>query len=166
MSTPKQAVNPTVLDLYRHIKQIEDAGGGWPGGDCVEALCEWLTRHGIDVDQPADHYAPDVSDARRMLDLAARWEADVAMFDPLPDCPSAYDSTEEAEAGGAAETLRECAAQLRAVLDHGPCARCGQPITDPENAPADDTAVCCECGDTDACCPAHTCPRCSHVLTC
>lgn len=32
---------------------------------------------------------------------------------------------------------------------HRACARCGEPITDPENAPADHTALCRACGDPD-----------------
>lgn len=32
------------------------------------------------------------------------------------------------------------------------CARCRGPIVDPANAPDDDTALCCACGDPDECC--------------
>ena len=43
----------SVHDLYRTIREdIEDPDGGWNGGDVVETLCEWFTRHGFDPESP------------------------------------------------------------------------------------------------------------------
>lgn len=39
-----------ILDLFRRMKELEDCEGSWNGGDVVEALCEWFTEYGIDVD--------------------------------------------------------------------------------------------------------------------
>ncbi|MFI6029492.1 hypothetical protein [Amycolatopsis magusensis] len=39
-----------VLELFGRMKDLEDSDGSWNGGDTVEALCEWFTQFGIDVD--------------------------------------------------------------------------------------------------------------------
>lgn len=83
--------------------------------------------------------------------LAYGWYAEAVSLDP--EWPH-YDDTiadtiEQAEYNGHAAGLRQAAVSLLRALGRGlRCAECGDPIGDPNSAPAGGDALCRGCGDT------------------
>lgn len=59
MTGQPQRVDPTALDLFRHLKEdVEDSHWTWPACDVVAVLTEWFERHGIDPQASPDDYQP------------------------------------------------------------------------------------------------------------
>jgi hypothetical protein len=51
--------------LRKLRSEVEESDGGWPGGDTVEALCEFFARHGFDIDAPISFSFGELSDVAK-----------------------------------------------------------------------------------------------------
>jgi hypothetical protein len=74
ITTDESPAGMAVRDLYRTIREdIEESDGSWNGGDVVEALCGWFTRHGFDVDGPNPYQDEEYDHSRAKEDARNEW---------------------------------------------------------------------------------------------
>lgn len=120
------------------VKQVDARSVSMP----VESHAEVPDRHGRTA------AARNVQVGYARTDLAGEWTAQVYV---LADVMVEGKQQQLTITGTGPEYLAPWVAHLvaRHHPEARPCARCGEPITDPENAPTDDSALCRACGDTD-----------------